>query len=269
MINHVSFPLLGLEFEINRVAFSVFGIPVYAYGLIIALGLVLAFVYATYQTKKVGISQDDFLNMLIIALPVSIICARLYYVIFSWDYYKNNLSEIFNIRGGGIAIYGAVIGAAIVVLAYCRVKKLKIGKVLDVLAVGLLIGQAVGRWGNFVNGEAFGETTTLPWAMTIVQNSRTIADMAHPTFLYESLWNVVGVLVLVLYNRKKIFEGETFCGYMVWYGIGRMFIEGLRTDSLFIGTVRVSQFLSMCIVVAGVVLIVIKTKKHKKKLDKQ
>lgn len=269
MINHVSFPMLGLEFEINRVAFSVFGIPVYGYGIIIALGVVLAFVYATYQTKKAGISQDDFLNMLIIALPVSIICARLYYVIFSWDYYKNNLSEILNIRGGGIAVYGAVIGAAMVVLVYCRVKKLKIGKVLDVLAVGLLIGQAVGRWGNFVNGEAFGETTALPWAMTVVQNGRTIADMAHPTFLYESLWNAVGVLVLVLYNSKKAFEGETFCGYMVWYGIGRMFIEGLRTDSLFIGPVRVSQLLSLCIVAAGAVLILIKRKNIKKVLDKQ
>lgn len=269
MINHVSFPMLGLEFEINRVAFSVFGMPVYGYGIIIALGLALAFVYATYQTKKVGISQDDFLNMLIIALPVSIICARLYYVIFSWDYYKNNLTEIFNIRGGGIAIYGAVIGAAMVVLVYCRFKKLKIGKVLDVLAVGLLIGQAVGRWGNFINGEAFGETTALPWAMTIVQKGRTIANMAHPTFFYESLWNAFGVLALVLYNRKKAFEGETFCGYMVWYGIGRMFIEGLRTDSLFIGSVRVSQLLSLCIVVAGVVLIAAKRKNIKKVLDKQ
>lgn len=267
MINQISFPFLGLEFEINRVAFSIFGMPIYAYGLIIALGLVLAFVYAVHETKKVGISQDDLLNMLIIAVPVSVICARLYYVIFSWEYYKDNLSEIFNIRGGGIAIYGAVIGAVAVVLIYCKIKKLSFGKVVDVLAVGLLIGQAVGRWGNFVNGEAFGESTTLPWAMTVIRDGRVVADMAHPTFVYESLWNTIGILVLVFCKSKKTFEGEVFCEYMIWYGIGRMFIEGLRTDSLFIGPIRISQLLSLCLVIIGIIIIV--GKKHKKALDKQ
>ncbi len=268
MINVISFPHLGWEFEVNRVAFTLFGTPVYLYGLLIGLGLILAFVYGVYETKRVGIAQDDLLNMLLIALPVSIICARLYYVVFEWDSYKNNPVEIFNIRGGGIAIYGAVIGAAAVVYFYCRTKKLRIGKCMDVLSIGLLIGQAVGRWGNFVNGEAFGSPTALPWAMTIMRNGRVIAEAVHPTFLYESLWNGLGILVLWLYRRHKRFEGEVFCGYMIWYGFGRMFIEGLRTDSLYIGAFRVSQLLSVCLVTAGIIIIVLKRKYMKKVLDK-
>ena len=146
MINTISFPSLGWEFTISRTAFEIFGTPVYFYGLLIGTGLLLAVVYGLYETKRVGIDHDDMFNMLLIALPVSIICARLYYVIFQWDYYKNNLLEILNIRGGGIAIYGAVIGAAIVVFTYCIIKKLSIAKCLDVLSIGLLIGQAIGRW---------------------------------------------------------------------------------------------------------------------------
>ena len=262
MINNISFPGLGLEFSVNRAPFSVFGFPVYAYGLIIALGLVLAFVYASREAKKTGISDNDFFNMFLIGLPVAVLCARIYYVIFSWDYYKHNLSEILNIREGGIAIYGAVLGAALVVLIYCKVKKINIVKVLDVLSVSLLIGQAVGRWGNFVNGEAFGESCNLPWAMTIVRGMRTIAESVHPTFLYESLWNAAGVGVLLLFKRKKVFEGELACCYMVWYGIGRMFIEGLRADSLYLGTFRVSQILSAVLVLAGLILIIKNHKKH-------
>jgi len=262
MINHISFPNLGLEFQINRVAFTVFGMPVYLYGILIALGLVLAFIYASKETKRVGISQDDFINLFLIGIPASVIGARLYYVIFSWDYYKNNLTEIFNIRGGGIAIYGAVIGAALTVLIYCRIKKIHIGKVLDVLAIGLLIGQAIGRWGNFVNGEAFGSETDLLWSMTVMRDGRMVASAVHPTFLYESLWNLLGILALLLYKRRKIFEGELFCGYMVWYGFGRMIIEGLRTDSLYIGAFRVSQLLSVVLIAAGVIIIAINRKKY-------
>ncbi len=269
MINQISFPNLGLDFEINRVAFSIFGMPVYLYGLLIALGIVLAFCYATYETKRVGISQDDLLNMLIIALPVSVICARAYYVIFEWESYKNNLLDIFNIRGGGIAIYGAVIGAGLTVFFYCKKKKLRIGKVLDVLAIGLLIGQAVGRWGNFVNGEAFGVTCDLPWAMTIVKNGRTVAEMAHPTFLYESLWNLLGAIILFLFRKKKAFEGEVFCGYMIWYGFGRMLIEGLRCDSLYLGIFRVSQLLSLLIVIIGIAIDIYQRKKLKKDLTNE
>ena len=267
MINNISFPNLGWEFEISRAAFTVFGMPVYFYGLLIGLGLLLAFIYGIYESKRVGLAQDNLLNMLLIALPVAIICARIYYVIFQWGYYKENLTEIFNIRGGGIAIYGGVIGAAIVVYTYCRIKKLSMGSWLDILSIGLLIGQSVGRWGNFVNGEAYGGHTNLPWAMTIVQDGQTIAEMVHPAFLYESLWNGVGIILLWLYRRHKKFEGELFCGYMIWYGIGRMMIEGLRADSLMLGDFRVSQILSVCLAAVGIIIIILK-RKSAKTLDK-
>lgn len=262
MVNHISFPGLGLSFEVSRSLFSVFGIPVYSYGLIIGLGVVLAFIYATVETKRKGISQDDFLNMFLIGIPVAIICARLYYVIFSWDYYKNNPAEILNIRGGGLAIYGGVIGAFAVVLIYCRKKRINFGTALDILAVALLIGQSIGRWGNFVNGEAFGGPCTMPWAMSIESEGVLIANSVHPTFLYESVFNALGILVLCLYKKRQVFEGELACCYMVWYGSGRMFIEGLRTDSLYLGPVRVSQLLSALLVAVGLILIIKNYKKH-------
>ena len=267
MINTISFPNLGWVFTVSRTAFTIFGTPVYFYGLLIGTGLLLAVIYGLYETKRVGIEHDDMFNMLLIALPVSIVCARLYYVAFEWDYYKNNLSEILNIRGGGIAIYGAVLGAAMVVFTYCIIKKLSIPKCLDVLSIGLLIGQAIGRWGNFVNGEAFGTPTNLPWAMTIMQEGSLIAEKVHPTFLYESLWNVVGIILLWFYRKHKKFEGELICGYMIWYGLGRMMIEGLRTDSLMLGNFRVSQILSVILVIAGIVIVILK-RKSAKTLDK-
>ena len=255
MINQISFPDMGLEFEINRVAFSVFGLPIYWYGLLIGLGLILAVSYGIRQTKKNGLSQDDFLNMLLIAVPVAIVCARLYYVVFSWNAYKDDLMSIFDVRGGGLAVYGGIIGACAVILIYCKVKKINAGIVFDMLAVGLLIGQAVGRWGNFVNGEAFGSYTTLPWAMTIVQDGEKIAYSVHPTFLYESLWNCAGIVALTLYKKISSFKGELFCSYLVWYGLGRMWIEGLRADSLYLGSLRVSQILAMITVILGIILI--------------
>jgi phosphatidylglycerol:prolipoprotein diacylglycerol transferase len=261
MVNTISFPGLGMEFEISRSAFSLFGIPIYTYGILIGIGLILGFCYASVESKKQGINQDDFLSMFLWGVPVAIICARIYYVIFSWGSYKSNPLEILNLRGGGIAIYGGVIGAAAVVLIYCKKKKISVGKVLDILAVGLLIGQAVGRWGNFVNGEAYGSSCNLPWAMTIKQNGRIIANMVHPTFLYESVFNLIGVFVLLAYKKTKVFDGEIFCGYMIWYGFGRMMIEGLRTDSLYLGNFRISQLLSLALVAAGIILIVKKRKK--------
>ncbi len=268
MINNISFPGLGLEFEVNRVAFTVFGVDIYAYGFLIAVGMCIAFFYGSREAKRIGVSQDDLFNLILCALPAAVIGARLYYVIFEWSSYKDNLASIFNLREGGLAIYGGVIGAAVAIFAYCKIKKLSIGKKLDILAVGLLIGQTVGRWGNFVNGEAFGGATTLPWAMTIVHNGELVAESVHPTFLYESLWNALGIVVLLLYKRKKTFNGEVFCGYMVWYGIGRAMIEGLRADSLYLGPLRVSQILSVCLVIAGIAIVVYNRKKLKKGIDK-
>ena len=255
MINEITFPGLGLKFEVSRVAFRLFGLSVYWYGILIALGLILAIVYGVREANRTGLSQDDLLNMILIAVPAAIVCARLYYVVFSWDMYKDNLLSVFDVRSGGLAIYGGVIGACIVIFCYCRAKRIHMGLVLDVLAVGLLIGQAVGRWGNFVNGEAFGGPTGLPWAMSIKQDGAVVAQGVHPTFFYESLWNGVVIILLLLYKRIRRFRGELFCGYLTWYGLGRMWIEGLRADSLYIGNLRVSQLLAVLTVFLGMGLI--------------
>lgn len=269
MVNNISFPELGIKLSVQRSLFSVFGIDVYTYGILIALGLCLAFVYAVREANRVGISQDDLLNMFITAVPVSIICARIYYVVFSWADYRENPIEVLNIRGGGLAIYGGIIGALISVFVYCKIKKIGVGRVLDILAVGLPIGQAIGRWGNFVNGEAFGSACSMPWAMTIESGGRIVAESCHPTFLYESLWNVVGVVLLLIYKRRKRRDGQLFAAYMVWYGIGRVMIEGLRTDSLYIGVFRVSQLVAGASVLAGAVLIWRLGRKGKKQIKEQ
>lgn len=264
MINTISFEKLGLDFTINRAAFSIGNFSIYWYGIIIAFGLILAILYGMNEIKKSDISSDDFFNMLIISIPSAIIGARLYYVIFSWEQYADNIMSVFDIRSGGIAIYGGIIATAIVILVYCSKKKINIGSVLDILAVGLLIGQCVGRWGNFVNGEAFGGETMLPWAMTIKNNGKIVAENVHPTFLYESLWNFIGIFALLFYKRIKNFNGEIFCAYMVWYGAGRTIIEGLRSDSLYLGFLRVSQIVSLCALIAGLILIIYNRKKLQK-----
>lgn len=251
MSNTISFPKMGLSFEVDRVAFSLFGIDVMWYGVLIGLGIVLAFIYAAYAVKKTELSQDDFLNMVIIALPCAIIGARAYYVIFNWSAYSGNIMEIFAIRNGGLAIYGGIIAAALVVIIYCRIKKIRIGIPFDLLAVGLPMAQAIGRWGNFINGEAYGRQTTLPWAMSI----GNYATMVHPTFLYESLWNIGSVILVLIAKKFKKFDGELFCVYMIWYGIGRFLIEGLRTDSLYLGVFRVSQIVASLSVVLGIAII--------------
>lgn len=262
MQNIITFPKLGLEFKVSRAAFKIGEFPIFTYGILITLGLIIAVIYGYKQCKANNLDTDDFFNMLILAIPVSIICARAYYVIFSWSQYKNDILSVFDIRSGGLAIYGGIIGAACTVIIYCRRKRINIGTVLDMLAVGLLIGQAIGRWGNFVNGEAFGTVTNLPWAMTIESDGRVIAENVHPTFLYESVWDAVGIIVLLVYKRHTVFKGEVFCGYMAWYGLGRMFIEGLRTDSLYLfGTVRVSQLLAVITLAVGIAVIVIRRRR--------
>lgn len=255
MVNHIEFLGLGIELTVKR-AISVFGIDVYIYGIIIAIGLALALWYASREAKKMGIGNDDFLNMFIIGVPAAVVCARVYYVAFNWEDYSGDVLKMLNIRGGGIAIYGAVIGAALTVLIYCRRKKINLGMVLDILAVGLLIGQAIGRWGNFVNGEAFGSATNLPWAMTVISDGVKIAENVHPTFLYESLWNALGIIVMLFVKQIRKAHGEVFCAYMAWYGFGRMFIEGLRADSLYIGVFRISQIVAAVSVVLFTIILI-------------
>ena len=239
MEHTIGFPNLGLEFTLNRVACTVLGKDIYWYGIIICAGFILAALYVNSRTKDFGITSDNLTDCLIICVPLGIICARIYYVVFEWGYYAQHPGEIIAIWKGGIAIYGGIIGTLIGLFVYSRVKKLSLASLCDLAAFGLLIGQCIGRWGNFVNGEAHGGPTTLPWGMTIDGQS-----MVHPTFLYESLWNLAGFVLLHFYSKKRRFKGEIALLYAAWYGAGRAWIEGLRTDSLWLGPVRVSQLLA-------------------------
>ena len=251
MEHAISFPALGLDFNINRVAVNLLGKDIYWYGIIICLGFVLAALYVNRRTKEFGVTSDNLMDCLIICVPVGIICARIYYVAFEWGYYSQHPNEIIAIWKGGIAIYGAVIGVVIALAVYSRIKKLSFASLCDLAAFGLLIGQCIGRWGNFVNGEAHGGATSLPWGMSIDG-----ASPVHPTFLYESLWNFVGFLVLHFYSKKRKFKGEMALLYVAWYGLGRAWIEGLRTDSLYLGPVRVSQLLAGISCIAAIVVLV-------------
>lgn len=233
----------------DRVAFTIFGIDVMWYGVLIATGMLIGIALAIREAKRVGISEDDVLNIAIIAIPVAIICARLYYVIFSWDYYSQNPGEIFNIRGGGLAIHGGLIGGILTGFIYAKVKKLDFFKTADAVMVGMPLAQAIGRWGNFINGEAHGGPTSLPWGIMVD------GVKVHPTFLYESIWDFGIFLFIMFYMRKKkIYEGEVIVSYITLYSIGRFFIEGLRTDSLMFGPIRMAQFVSLVGVVGGLVL---------------
>ncbi len=253
-MNTVSFPGLGISVNLNRIAFSLFGLNIYWYGIIIAVGFLLAALYCNHRAKDFGIKKDDLLDLLIFAVPISIIGARAYYVIFMYnEYYYGNPQLIYQIWDGGIAIYGAIIAGALTVLIFCLVKRIRVGTMLDLCVLGLLIGQAIGRWGNFVNQEAYGTETTLPWAMQL-SNGMAV----HPCFLYESLWNAIGFVILHFYSKKRRYSGEIFLIYTAWYGFGRGLIEGLRTDSLyFFGTgLRISQFFGFftCIVALAILV---------------
>lgn len=241
----ISFPNLGIEINPSRVAFSVFGKEIYWYGLIIAIGFSLAVIYSMRRAKQFGLTDDHILDMLFVAVPAAIVCARLYYCIFEWELYADNPISILYIWEGGLAIYGGVIGAVVAVGLYSRIKKVPLGPLLDIGGLGLLIGQMIGRWGNFMNREAFGGLTDSFLKMGLTNASGEVFYV-HPTFLYESLWNFVGFVLLHFYSKKRKFDGEVFAGYLAWYGLGRAWIEGLRTDSLYIsGTgIRVSQLVA-------------------------
>ena len=261
-MNVVDFPGLGLTFNIDPTAFSLFGRDIKWYALILTTGLVLGAIFAMFEAKRVGVSQDTILDIVLYGTPTAIVFARAYYVVCEWDYYSRHKEEIIKIWNGGIAIYGAIIGAVLAALLYCRAKKLNVGKIFDICSFGLLIGQIVGRWGNFVNAEAHGGETTLPLRMYIAEINQAV----HPTFLYESLWNLVGFVLLFLYRKRKKFEGEIFLMYVAWYGVGRAFIEGLRTDSLYIAHtgIRTSQLLAVVTVLASVCFIIYNRRKNKR-----
>ena len=254
MSHTVAFPGLGLEFTLNRVAFTLFGQNIYWYALIICAGILLAFLYALWEGKREGLKSDVFFDILIVCLPSAIVGARLYYVFSKWDYYSQNLLQIFNIRGGGLAIYGGLIAAVIAAVIYCRIKKVNMMQLFDICSIGLLIGQGIGRWGNFVNVEAYGYETTLPWGMQIYSDYYGKVTTVHPTFFYESVWDLLGAVLLAVIIRRRKQYGTVFWLYLCWYGIGRFFIEGLRTDSLMFYQFRVSQIVALLTFVVGLVM---------------
>ena len=252
---NISFPSLGIDIDPVR-AFSIGPLRIHMYGIIIVCGLVLAVMYCMRRAPQFGLTEDHVLDGVLWITPFAFLCARAYYCAFSWELYADDPISVFYIWQGGIAIYGGVLGAVIGMIVFCRVKKISLGAALDLVLMGFLIGQAIGRWGNFFNREAFGAETDAWLRMGLYSPLTDTVTYHHPTFLYESLWNAAGFAVLHFLSKKRTFDGQIALGYVLWYGLGRTFIEGLRTDSLYIpGTgLRVSQVLAAvsCIAAAAV-----------------
>lgn len=245
-MNHfttISFPGLGLEMNPGR-SIQLGPLTVYYYGIIIACGLMLAVLYTCMRSKEFGIREDDLLDGVLWVTPFAILCARAYYVAFKWSDYAADPISVLYIWNGGLAIYGGVLGAVIGVVVFCRIKKIKIATILDLVALGFLIGQLIGRWGNFFNREAFGAETESFLRMGLYNSLTGVTKYYHPTFLYESLWNLAGFIGLHFLSKKRRYDGQIALGYAAWYGLGRAFIEGLRMDSLYWGPFRVSQLLA-------------------------
>ncbi len=273
----ISFPGLfgNWEFNPDPIALHI-GHGIYWYGIILACGMLAGLLLCMKQAKRFGLTEDNVLDMILWAVPFCILGSRIYYVVFYLDLFRNtdgslNWGKAIAIWDGGLAIYGTVIVGILVAFIYTRVKKLKFAAMTDLCVMGLLIGQAIGRWGNFMNREAFGAATTLPWRMRLWTSATDYIEV-HPTFLYESLWNVVGLLlILFIVSKARRFDGENTWFYFLWYGLGRSWVEGLRTDSLYLfdwtfmgQPIRVSQALSMVLVVVSVCMLFynIKIKKH-------
>ena len=241
----ISFPSLGIEWDPAR-SISIGPLNIYLYGLIIATGLLLAVLYGCRRCRQFGLNEDTLTDGVLWVTPFAFLCARLYYCIFYWNeggYAANPLSILY-VWEGGLAIYGGVIGAIVGIIVFCKVKKISIGAVLDIVALGFLIGQTMGRWGNFFNREAFGAETDSFLRMGLYNTYTGMTEYHHPTFLYESLWNLAGFVALHFFSKKRKYDGQIALGYAAWYGLGRVFIEGLRTDSLYIGAFRVSQLVA-------------------------
>ena len=280
----IAFPNLGIYLHNVPKSFSVFGFSIALYGVIIAIGMLLAVFLCDYDRKSRNLPTDDIWNLAMIGIPAGIICARIYYVIFEWDNYKNDLLSIFNLRQGGLAIYGGVIGGFITVVIYAKVRKQSSLELFDTIALGFPVGQTLGRWGNFFNREVFGGYTDNIFAMRLPvtavrqrditpQLASTILDgtnyiQVHPTFLYESLWNLGLLIFMFLYRKHKKFSGEIFCIYIAGYGAGRFWIEYIRTDQLYITNthIPVSMVVAALMMVLAAVISAAERMKLRKKL---
>lgn len=292
---YISFPGLGIEpFHIDKAAFSVFGLEVRWYGLLITFGMLIAVLCASRLAKKESISTDDIIDLAFVVIIFGVIGARAYYIIFKWDQFLvtsavsdgtlfgavsasfsnfwETLKNCLAIRNGGLAIYGGILAGLLSSFIFAKIKKIEFLKIFDILAPCVTIGQIIGRWGNFINIEAYGGETTLPWRMGIlyIKDGVTVSEkFVHPTFLYESLWNLVGLAILLLiYKTGKKFNGQSFCTYLIWYGFGRMLIEGLRTDSLMLGPLRVSQCVGALSLIIGIALMIILSQRKKSAAEK-
>lgn len=280
-MTHVEFPGLGLAFDVNPVAFTIGNFEFRWYGILIALGFILAFLYALKICKRYQVNQDHLIDCIIAGLVLGIIGARLYYVIFyPGDMYWKDPIKILYINEGGLGIYGGIIGGLLGGIIMAKIHKMKIPGILDIAVQGFLIGQGIGRWGNFINQEAFGVNTNLPWGMYSAKTESYLSSQqasleaagisvdptmpVHPTFLYESLWCLLGVLVLYWFSKKfQKYHGQVFLLYLIWYGVERFVVEGLRTDSLMIGNFRVSQIVAIVSALVGVVLLIVFRNKGK------
>ena len=277
----INFPNLGIYLDHVGKNISIFGFSIAYYGIVIVTGMMIAIWIAQREAKRTGQNPEQYLDLAMIGIAAGILGARIYYVIFAWDYYKDDLLSIFNIRQGGLAIYGGIIGACIAVVIYSRKKKQNFSLLMDTASMSIVFGQIMGRWGNFFNREAFGDYTNNLFAMQLPVSAVRANEITqkmwdhvvtvngveyiqvHPTFLYESLWNVGVLLFLFWFRKRKKFNGEVFLMYLIGYGLGRIWIEGLRTDQLLLPVVGlpVSQLLSGCLVVGCTILVVLKRKK--------
>lgn len=243
---------------ISRVAITLGGIDIYWYAIFITIAIILGYIWAWRHDGRYNIKFDDVLTLSLIMIPVAFICARLYFIIFNLPYYMNNPAEILDVRNGGLAIYGGLIGAIATIAVFCKLKKIKFLDLLDYLAPIIPLGQAIGRWGNYVNIEAYGGETNWPIKMEIIEQG--VTKYVHPTFLYESICNFIIFLVLLYLSRKRKFSGQIAYLYLMAYAFCRFFIEGLRTDSLMIGNIRVSQLLSLIIFIVIFIIYCLKNK---------
>ena len=277
----INFPNLGIYLDHVGKNISIFGFSIAYYGIVIVTGMMIAIWIAQREAKRTGQNPEQYLDLAMIGIAAGILGARIYYVIFAWDYYKDDLLSIFNIRQGGLAIYGGIIGACIAVVIYSRKKKQNFSLLMDTASMSIVFGQIMGRWGNFFNREAFGDYTNNLFAMQLPVSAVRANEITqkmwdhvvtvngveyiqvHPTFLYESLWNVGVLLFLFWFRKRKKFNGEVFLMYLIGYGLVRIWIEGLRTDQLLLPVVElpVSQLLSGCLVVGCTILVVWKRKK--------